>query len=229
MFSYIQNNWVFVQRESILEQLILGVRYQDIRLLYDGSSDHKYWMGRGCFKGNSINDAISQLKSFLKNTKELVVWEVSIEDTTSNYICGDNKLEWDQEVVNQLVWQLEYDLGDWLIKPGENISDVWETTVSKLYQGSDLAEGQGRLILATQESKFLPNNTIFFKKPLDTFTTSGTKEELFDYISNFQATQKLFSFEAHRNPSLSDFTSDIKEGSKEIFNFAKDFAKSRLY
>ena len=93
-------------------------------------------MGKGCFKGNPINEGISQLKSFLENSKELVIWEVNIEDTRSNYICGDNSLEWDQEVIEQLVWQLEYDLADWLIKPGETITDVWNTPVNKLFQGT---------------------------------------------------------------------------------------------
>ena len=227
VFTYIQKNWVFVHHETILEQLILGVRYQDIHLLYDKTADYKFWMGKGCFKGHPINEGVSQLKSFLKNTRELVVWEINIEDTRSNYICGDNSLEWDQEVIEQLVWQLEYDLGDWLIKPGETILDIWNTPVNKLFQGTGQLEGQGRLILVTQEPKFLGLNKIFFEKPSETFERMNNvsrqkrllPEELLALVSGFQGDEKLFSFEGHLNPTISDFMSTIKTEVFKLIDF----------
>jgi len=124
--------------------------------------------------------------------------------------------------VDKLIWQLEYDLADWLVKPEGNVDDdVWNTPVSEIFQGSGQAEGQGRLVLVTQEQKFLSNNKPFFKKPSDTFTSGGKKDELFDAISNFQGTPKIF--DAHLNPSISDFTSALKNGIEEVFKFFENF------
>jgi len=125
--------------------------------------------------------------------------------------------------VDKLIWQLEYDLADWLVKPGGDVEDVWNTPVSEIFQGSGQAEGQGRLVLVTQEQKFLSNNKLFFKKPSDTFTTGGKKDELFEAISNFQGTPKIFKFDALLNPSISDFISTLKNGIEKFFDFIESF------
>jgi len=127
--------------------------------------------------------------------------------------------------VDKLVWQLEYDLADWLVKPVGDDDDVWNTPVSEIFQGSGQAEGQGRLVLVTQEEKFLSSNKPFFKKPSDTFTTGGKKDELFEAISNFQGTPKIFKFDAHLNPSISDFISTLKNGIVNVFDFIESFVQ----
>ena len=226
VFTYIHDNWVLHHHENILEQLVLGVRYQDIRLLYDESSDSKFLMGKGCFKGPSLNEGVSQLKMFLKNTKELVFWEINIEETGSNYICGENSLQWDVDVVEQFVAYLKEELSEWLLGPNDNIiqeKSIWKTPYKNIFKD----QKQGRIVLITKEEKFLHKNLFFPRRNAEKIdqvsyhtkiNQSISPEFLYKSIADYKKGQS-FDFEASLTPSILDFSPTFQSGINSAFDF----------
>jgi len=226
LFDYINDNWVLHHHENILEQLVLGVRYQDIRLLYDGSSDSKFLMGKGCFKGPSLNEGVKQLKMFLKNTKELVFWEINIEETGSNYICGNNSLQWDVGVVEQFVAYLEDELSEWLLRPNDNIiqeKSIWKTQYKNIFNH----QKQGRIVLVTKEENFLNKNLFFPTRNAEKIdevsyhtkiNQSISPEYLYKSIADYEKGH-LFDFEASLTPSILDFSPTFQSGINNAFDF----------
>lgn len=57
------------QDQSILEQLVSGARYLDLR----PSVDYTYYVSYGANKTNPMEDIIRDVKEFLDNTEEIVI------------------------------------------------------------------------------------------------------------------------------------------------------------
>lgn len=57
------------QDKDVLEQLISGVRYLDLRpAFYD-----EYWINHGSYQMNPMKNIINDVKEFLDNTEEIVI------------------------------------------------------------------------------------------------------------------------------------------------------------
>ena len=78
-------------------------------------------------------EGINDVKEFLRNTQEIVVWEI-------------NEFEqvWDADAHAELKDLLITEFADWLVTPGEK---GWKTSLSDIWDRADLTEGQGRLII----------------------------------------------------------------------------------
>ncbi|KAK0072260.1 hypothetical protein PV326_000241, partial [Microctonus aethiopoides] len=57
------------QDRDVLEQLISGVRYLDIRPAFYG----EYWINHGSYKMNPMKNTIDDIKEFLNNTEEIII------------------------------------------------------------------------------------------------------------------------------------------------------------
>lgn len=61
--------FTITQDRDVLEQLISGVRYLDIRpAFYD-----EYWVNHGSYKMNPMKNIIEDIKEFLNNTEEIII------------------------------------------------------------------------------------------------------------------------------------------------------------
>lgn len=65
------------QDVDVLAQLIHGVRYLDIRVgHYPNSERGIWWANHGVFKAAPMQDVVRQVKTFLDNTDEIVIFDV---------------------------------------------------------------------------------------------------------------------------------------------------------
>jgi len=60
----------------VLAQLIYGVRYLDIRVGRYPNTDSLWWANHGMFKSVPMRSVINQVKTFLDNTDEILIFDV---------------------------------------------------------------------------------------------------------------------------------------------------------
>ena len=75
------DNWatsaVFAQEEDFLHQLIWGVRFLDVRAGFYPTTDERFWLVHGIIKTHPMMEGINDVKEFLANTQEILVWEIN--------------------------------------------------------------------------------------------------------------------------------------------------------
>ena len=84
------DNWatsaVFAQEEDLLHQLIWGARFLDIRAGFYPTTDERFWLVHGIIKTHPMMEGVNDVKEFLANTREIVVWEInSFEQVRSTF------------------------------------------------------------------------------------------------------------------------------------------------
>merc|ERR1719500_1978505 len=106
------DNWatsaVFAQEEDLLHQLIWGVRFVDIRCGFYPTTEERFWLVHGIIKTHPMIEGIHDVKTFLQNTQEIVVWEI-------------NEFEqvWTAAAHEEYKALLISEFNDWLVRPGD--------------------------------------------------------------------------------------------------------------
>lgn len=102
-----RNNFIdrftVTQDESILGQLIYGVRYIDLRVGFYPSKDVQWWANHGPVRMQPLVGVLHDVKAFLANTNEIVILDIQ------NFPAGFGK---DNKVHLKLVHLLETELGE---------------------------------------------------------------------------------------------------------------------
>jgi len=131
------DNWatsaVFAQEEDLLHQLIWGVRFLDIRAGFYPTTDERFWLVHGIIKTHPMMEGISDVKEFLANTREIVVWEIN---GFEQHWTAEAHLEYKTLLVEQF--------GRWLVLPAEL---GWETSLREIWEREDLPVDEGRIII----------------------------------------------------------------------------------
>ena len=96
-------------------------------------------------------EGIEDVKEFLRNTQEIVVWEINSFEQV-----------WDEDAHNEYKNLLATEFADWLVTPGEDGSWSWNTPLNNIWERDDLAGGQGRLIITYNVPQTDP--TLFFRE-----------------------------------------------------------------
>ena len=96
-------------------------------------------------------EGIEDVKEFLRNTQEIVVWEINSFEQV-----------WDEDAHNEYKNLLATEFADWLVTPGEDGSWSWNTLLNNIWERDDLAGGQGRLIITYNVPQTDP--TLFFRE-----------------------------------------------------------------
>ena len=111
---------VFTQEENFLSQLLWGVRFFDIRpavlRTYIPLVDQnvpKFWIHHGGFPTHWMQTVVDDTKTFLKNTKEIIVWEMINFSVVPLQGAG-----WRAEEYKMFMEYLKQEFKDWLVKPG---------------------------------------------------------------------------------------------------------------
>lgn len=86
------------QDVDVLTQLIHGVRYLDIRVGYYPNTNPVWWANHGMFKATPMQNVVNQVKAFLDNTDEIVIFDVQefpvgnacVKSFSCNYISITN-------------------------------------------------------------------------------------------------------------------------------------------
>ncbi|XP_025270505.1 PI-PLC X domain-containing protein 1 isoform X1 [Camponotus floridanus] len=72
----IVEKFVITQDVDVLAQLIYGVRYLDIRVGHYPNTNSIWWANHGVFKSVPMQNVVNQVKTFLDNTNEIVIFDI---------------------------------------------------------------------------------------------------------------------------------------------------------
>ena len=164
------DNWatssVFAQEEDLLHQMIWGVRFVDIRCGFYPTTDERFWLVHGIIKTHPMIEGIESVRTFLRNTQEIVVWEVNGFEQT-----------WTAEAHEEYKSLLKSEFKEWLVKPGQ---EGWKTPLKDIWDREGLAEGQGRIII-TYNTGYTDPET-FFPEVLERWGNKDDPQALRDYL-----------------------------------------------
>ena len=62
-----------LQDEDTLTQLIMGIRYLDLRISYQSNTREKWWINHGLVSLRPLSHVLQHVKTFLTRTEEIVV------------------------------------------------------------------------------------------------------------------------------------------------------------
>nr|ATU82508.1 venom phospholipase C [Lethocerus distinctifemur] len=112
------NKYVYTQDESILEQLIHGARYLDLRI---SQKKGKWWLNHGVFRIHPFEYILMDIKEFLDNTKEILVLDFhrfpkgfDDEATHEQFVAYLRKELWQYAAPGRLTW-------------AATLADIWAT------------------------------------------------------------------------------------------------------
>ncbi|XP_020709537.2 PI-PLC X domain-containing protein 1-like [Athalia rosae] len=166
--------YVICQDESVLAQLIYGVRYLDIRVGYYGGTDSSWWINHGVIKVVELQDVIDDVKTFLNNTNEIVIFDVQ------EFPVGFGT---DLTVHRRLVAYLEEQFADYLLPK----SYGWSTTLESIW-----ASGR-RLIIGYDESNVVPLYDTIWPCVTHQWGNVRTMSDLYFYLVSIETNARSAS------------------------------------
>ncbi|XP_046486843.1 uncharacterized protein [Neodiprion pinetum] len=164
----IVSKYIICQDEDILAQLIYGVRYLDIRAGYYSSSDPVWWVNHGLFKVVEMQEVIDDVKTFLDNTEEIVIFDVQ------EFPVGFGT---DLTIHAKLVAYLEEQFADYLLPK----SYGWSTSLETVW-----ASGK-RLIIGYDESSVVPLYDSIWPCVTQQWGDVRTISDLYTYLSGIES------------------------------------------
>jgi len=167
------DNWatsaVFAQEEDLLHQLIWGVRFLDIRAGFYPTTDERFWLVHGIIKTHPMMEGINDVKEFLANTREIVVWEIN---GFEQHWTAEAHLEYKTLLVEQF--------GRWLVTPGEF---GWETSLRDIWAREDLPLNEGRIIITYNNGGYTDPD-YFFREVNERWGNVDEPAELRSYLES---------------------------------------------
>lgn len=170
-------NWAQAQDLSVLQQLVAGIRYLDLRVIYRDSKKEFYTV-HGLY-GPSLDDILKQISQFLaKNPKEIIVIQV-----------GDLRYMPNGELShNNLVDKLKKYFGDKIIDKSTPldtpIKDLWQNKkqVFLIYDNYDIASKYDYLLPTKSINSYWANKD----------SVNDLKEALDKNLANRKEDKKQF-------------------------------------
>ncbi|XP_059080645.1 PI-PLC X domain-containing protein 1-like isoform X2 [Tigriopus californicus] len=139
---------IYTQEESLLHQLIWGVRFLDIRVAhYPEFTDEQFWLVHSVALVRSLREGIEQVQKFMRNTEEIVIW-----DTHTFF------REWDDLVHEEYLQILQEEFGSWWVRPS---GKGWNLTLGDIWDQDVLVNGQGRMIFINEDADHADPNLFF--------------------------------------------------------------------
>ena len=121
----------------------------------------------GIIKAHPMMEGIEDVKTFLKKTQEIVVWEVN----------GFEQV-WNADAHEEYKALLISEFNDWLVVPGDL---GWKTPLNDIWERDGLAEGQGRIIITYNNG--YTDETMFFREVNEHWGNVDEPEELKEYLT----------------------------------------------
>lgn len=166
----IVDRYSVTQDESILGQLIYGVRYIDLRVGYYPRSKTQWWANHGPVRVYPLLTVFHDIKAFLSYTNEIVILDVQ------NFPVGFGN---DNTIHHKLVHLLETELGELMMpRPREPFpGDEWKVTMRDIWQGGR------RLIVGYDRDDILGSSNKLWLPVNQRWGNVQTPEELSTYVS----------------------------------------------
>ncbi|XP_055386146.1 PI-PLC X domain-containing protein DDB_G0269228-like [Condylostylus longicornis] len=107
------------QDDNIKSQLMHGIRYLDIRMGYYAFTKDKFFMVHGITKQRPLKEALEQLKNFVIETNEIVIFDVR------KFELGFQNIE----VHRELIMYIESYIGEYLV----DATHSWDITLNEIW------------------------------------------------------------------------------------------------
>lgn len=113
--------WTFTQDESFWEQLVMGVRYLDMRISYYNNTEEKFYVNHGEIVIAPLRRYIDDVVNFINQTEEIVIFDIhSLEHGFSGH----------PERQQALIALIESSFGLWMtpraLEPNPTMSELWK-------------------------------------------------------------------------------------------------------
>ncbi|EEB10038.1 conserved hypothetical protein [Pediculus humanus corporis] len=124
------------QDETVLAQLIYGIRYIDLRVGYYSGNNEQWWANHGVVRIHPLRIVLNDIKTFINNTNEIVILDVQ------EFPVGFTSIDIHYLLVNFL----ENELNDLYVP---NLG--WDATLDQVWKtGKKLIVGYDRREIAVQ-------------------------------------------------------------------------------
>jgi len=157
---------VYAQEEDLLNQLLWGVRFLDIRVGYYHTLEEKFWLVHGIIKTHPMSEGLEQVKEFLRSSRDVIVFEIN-----------GFEQPWTQEAHELWKELLLIEFSRWLVTPGDL---GWETTLQDIWNREGLPEDEGRIIITYNDGHTDP--TLFYPEVSEHWGNVDEPEKLREYL-----------------------------------------------
>ncbi|XP_067011292.2 PI-PLC X domain-containing protein 1 [Anabrus simplex] len=157
------------QEDDVLTQLVLGVRYIDLRVGYYSSTEELWWVNHGVARMRPLSKLLDSVRVFLNNTREIVILDVQeFPIGFSSWNLTHSKL------VQYLQSQLEY----LLASPALG----WNATLGELWSHGN------RLILSYDVEEVVKNTSILWQSVQQKWGDQRSMDGLYTYLDGVSLT-----------------------------------------
>ncbi|XP_052862259.1 uncharacterized protein LOC128268976 [Anopheles cruzii] len=130
----IVSKYALTQDDDIRSQLLLGVRYIDLRVGYYKSDRDQFWANHGISRMHPLAQDLEQIRRYALETKEIIV--VDVQEFPVGFGKG-------YDVHLKLIDYLQRALGDVMAAPGAG----WSRTLGEIWAG-------GKTVLLAYDNEF---------------------------------------------------------------------------
>lgn len=96
--------WTFTQDESLWQNMVLGVRYFDMRVSYYPETEEVFFINHGDIRIRPLVEYLNQTSMFLRSTNEIIIFDIH----SFEHNLGDDEVA--QEALQDLIESYLYDL-----------------------------------------------------------------------------------------------------------------------
>ncbi|XP_012345884.1 PI-PLC X domain-containing protein 1-like [Apis florea] len=166
------SKFAVTQDLDILGQLIHGVRYLDIRLGHYPENSEVWWTIHGPFyRSVPLKTVIDHVKSFLDNTKEIVIMDIR------EFAVGFNNYSDHRALVSHL----EHEFRDYYLTRN---NQGWGVTLNEIWSSGK------RLIIGYEDSKVVANHASVWPCVTHKWGNVKTVEDLYKYLHKVETNNR---------------------------------------
>lgn len=182
----ILEKYVITQDIDVLAQLIYGVRYLDIRVGHYPSTTEIWWANHGIIQLIPLQTIIEQVKTFLDNTDEIVIFDVQ------EFPVGFQK---NLTIHQQFVKYLEKQFADYYLPYGTG----WHTTLNTIWSTKK------RLIIGYDENDVLRFYDSLWPCVIHQWGNVRTIEDLYRYLNRVE-TNSIWDYKITPRSAMAELT-----------------------
>lgn len=199
--------YALTQDDDVYSQLKHGIRYLDIRVSYyapnlrGADEDDKFWGVHGPFSTNPLLDILEQVKRFIDETNEIVIFDIH------QLAEGFDNIEIHKELVSLLYEKLSTIAADSSLGWDATLGDIWQSGKRLIIGYSDLEKVQ-------EERRGILWPSVLHRQG----DVRGDTNDLKKYLTELrmemmqQIQSRPFAEMAELTPNTSDALADISGG-----------------
>ena len=193
------------QEENVWAQLVLGIRYLDLRVSYFRQTPEKFWLVHDFVKHNPLYETVHAVKRFLRMTRELVILDFHRFTSGFDGADGENRH-------TKLVEYINRELGEFMVP-------VW---MGKDISMNDLWEFNRTLIVTYRDVRTKNKHDNLWTEAQQAWGNARNPTQLFSYLDESMAEKSdavyLWVAMTHLTPSTFDVLMNLTGGIRKLTN-----------